>query len=97
MSKQPETLFKEKVQRRLKAEFGNTIWFKKTEAGAIRGIPDLLLCYKGRFVAWELKTDKGRLDKLQGFNLSKIDLCGGIAKVVRPSNLEEEIECLKNF
>lgn len=97
MSKQPETLFKEKVQRRLKAEFGDTIWFKKTEAGAIRGIPDLLICYKGRFVAWELKTEKGRADKLQVFNLSKIGECGGIAEIVRPSNLEEKIECLKSF
>lgn len=97
MSQQRETLFQQRVQRRLKDEFGDVIWFKKMQAGSIRGIPDFLICYKGRFVAWELKTESGKASSLQILNLNKIDSCGGIAEIVRPSNLEEKIECLKKL
>ena len=47
-----------------------------------KGIPDLLLCYNGRFVGLEVKTDKGRLSKLQELELNKIRMAKGIAIVI---------------
>ena len=89
MSKQPETLFKERVVRRLKEIPG--LWVEKIQQVGIRGTPDLLICYRGYFIAWELKTDRGRVEPLQQFKLDEIEKAGGIARIVRPSNLEQSI------
>lgn len=90
MAKQEETKFKEKVQRRLKAV--PNLWFVKIQQVALRGTPDILMCFKGRFIAWELKTDTGRLSGLQSFNLERIGASGGVARVVTPSNFEESLK-----
>ena len=89
MSKQPETLFKERVLARLDAI--PNLWVEKIQQVSIRGTPDLLICYRGMFVAWELKTDSGVADALQEYKLGKIEKAGGIARIVRPSNLEQSI------
>jgi len=47
------------------------------------GIPDIICCYRGRFVAFEVKTEKGRTTKLQDLNILKINEADGIAVVVR--------------
>jgi len=47
------------------------------------GIPDIICCYRGRFVAFEVKTEKGRTTKLQDLNIRKINEADGIAAVVR--------------
>lgn len=93
--KQPETRFKEKVQRDLKKlPFCFPI---KIQQRAIRGTPDLLVCLSGKFVALELKTDSGKVDALQEFTLISIAKAGGIALVVTPSNWEKIFQALHNF
>lgn len=47
------------------------------------GIPDIIICLKGRFVAFEVKTKKGKLTVLQAITLRQIQKAGGIAEVVR--------------
>lgn len=47
------------------------------------GIPDIIICYKGRFIALEVKTEKGKTTALQDFNINKINKSGGTAVVVR--------------
>jgi len=47
------------------------------------GIPDLIICYKGRFIALEVKAEKGRTTILQEATLRRIRAAGGIAEVVR--------------
>ena len=47
------------------------------------GLPDLIVCYKGRFVAFEVKTEKGKLTTLQGLTIRQIQKAGGTAAVVR--------------
>jgi len=47
------------------------------------GIPDIICCYRGRFVAFEVKTAKGKTTALQDINIRKINKAGGIACVVR--------------
>ena len=45
----------------------------------VSGLPDIICCYKGKFVAFEVKTEKGRLSKLQEFMITKINGSGGMA------------------
>jgi len=47
------------------------------------GIPDIIACVDGRFVAFEVKTETGRLSKLQEVTLGRIRAAGGRAYTVR--------------
>jgi len=47
------------------------------------GLPDLILCYRGRFVAFEVKTATGRPSKLQEVTIAKIKAAKGEAFIVR--------------
>lgn len=62
------------------------IWVAKIMGNAIQsgGIPDILACYRGRFIAIELKRPdgKGKLDPRQELQLIRISKAGGIAKVI---------------
>jgi Holliday junction resolvase len=55
------------------------------------GLPDIVCCYKGRFIAFEVKTDKGKTTILQEVMLRKIRAAGGIAEVVRSA---EEVKAV---
>ena len=37
------------------------------------GIPDLIICLKGKFVAIELKNEDGKASALQSYNIDKIN------------------------
>jgi len=47
------------------------------------GIPDLVCCYKGRFIAFELKVKNNTTTKIQDFKIDRIRKAGGIAEVIR--------------
>jgi len=87
-----EKNFKQKVRKRLNS-VPDLYYFVK-EAVAIRGIPDIIGCYKGTFFAWELKRSEKEANKktgrivLQRHNLSKIKSSGGIGEIVYPENFE---------
>jgi len=92
MAQKAETVFKERVLPLLKQLPRS--WVTKIQQVAKRGTPDILLCVAGVFVAIELKTDTGVLDKLQRYNLEQIARCGGIAIVLTPSNLVATLDFL---
>lgn len=46
------------------------------------GLPDIICCYRGRFVAFEVKTPTGRLTKLQEAMIRKINAAMGKAHKV---------------
>ena len=50
------------------------------------GVPDLLVCYKSKFIGIEVKTEKGKTTELQNYHINKIRECKGIAVVIRPSD-----------
>lgn len=60
-----------------------------------QGEPDLVCCFNGRFVAFELKKDDGKPSKLQLYKIKKIQQAGGIAKVV--DNMKEIEETLNEI
>ena len=47
------------------------------------GLPDIIVCYRGRFVALEVKTPSGRPSKLQEVTIAKIKAAKGEAFMVR--------------
>lgn len=51
-------------------------WYRK-------GVSDILCCIAGRFVAFEVKTPKGRLSDHQKLFLKDVESAGGVATVVR--------------
>ena len=60
-------------------------WAKKIQQVSIRGIPDILGCINGHFIAIELKMDKtGQLDELQKYELSQIKKAKGHIFIATP-------------
>jgi hypothetical protein len=57
------------------------------------GCPDLLICYKGRFVALEVKNPNGneRRKDIQISRIKKIRLAGGIGEFIQNIALLDEI------
>lgn len=54
------------------------------------GIPDIICCYKGKFVAFEVKTPSGKLSKLQEITINKIRKAQGAAfKVISLAEVKE--------
>lgn len=94
MLKKNEAHFKDKVKDRLKS-LGPECYFFIKEAKSLRGIADVIGCYRGRFFAWELKKSQAEAHKdrdghkLQLFYLEKVKTSGGLGRVVYPENFEE--------
>lgn len=86
MSQKPETVFRKKVVAFLRTLPNTTIY--SIQSIAIRGIPDILACIAGRFVAIEIKSDHGKPSALQSLNLARINECGGVAILLYPNNFE---------
>lgn len=92
--------FQKRVKARLKVE--PDLYHFTKEALSIRGIPDLIGCYKGRFFALELKRSKKEAEKtsgrivLQKHTLGLINKAGGIGRIVHPDNWEEVLEEILN-
>ena len=51
------------------------------------GVPDIIVCFRGYFVAIEAKAGKNTTTELQERNLKEIREAGGIAVVVNESNM----------
>lgn len=91
----PETRFKIKVRAHL--DLIPKSFFFKTQMIALRGIPDFIGVVNGRLVALELKVGKNKLDSLQKWVLLKIEKAGGVARELRPENLQEVIAELRRL
>ena len=63
---------------------GADVFFWKEHGGpyGTSGVPDIICCYKGRFLGLEAKLPGGRLTALQERAIEKINVAGGIARRV---------------
>jgi hypothetical protein len=63
---------------------GSDVFFWKEHGGpyGTSGIPDIICCYKGRFLGLEAKLPGGKLTALQRRALDKINAAGGIGRRV---------------
>lgn len=62
-----------------------------------RGIPDILACVNGRFVAIEVKATDGRSTELQEWNIHAIQESHGIAMVLYPHQMDEFKKIIENL
>ena len=83
-----EKQFENKVKQWLK-EQGS--WILKTWSNGVQreGVPDLLVCCNGFFLAVELKAEKGHPSELQLWNIEQIRKAGGIALVLYPYQFDD--------
>ena len=60
---------------------GSDVFFWKEHGGpyGTSGVPDIICCYKGRFIGMECKLPGGRLTELQKRTIRRINQAGGIA------------------
>jgi len=58
-------------------------WAVKAAVCNERGVPDVLCCCRGRFIAFEIKTQKGKLSGPQKIQIQRIHRAEGHAAIVR--------------
>lgn len=98
MALTPERKVKQQVVALLK-EAGAYYFFPAANGLGRSGIPDIIVCHRGRFVAIECKAGKGQTTALQERELKRIGEAGGIALVVREDNtnlVELALNSLRN-
>ncbi len=85
-----EKAIKDSIQRHLKKKGA---WNLKIWGSGIgrTGIPDLLCCYRGRFIALEIKVPGNTATKLQAYEINQIREAGGVAEVVHSAKEAAEI------
>jgi len=91
-----------KVKKRVKEELDKmgVYHFSPMQNGMGRaGIPDIIGCFDGQFIAIECKAGKGTTTALQERELTRIQNAGGYALVVNETNinqLQEITEWIRN-
>ena len=83
-----EKNFENKIKKFLKE---NGCWHVKYFANrnTRAGVPDLLACVNGYFVAIEVKAENGKPSELQLWNVEQIRKAGGIAIVLYPDQFDQ--------
>ena len=98
MASTPEKKVKDNVKKTLDSM---GIWhFSPFQAGMGRaGIPDIIACYRGLFVAIECKAGKGKTTALQEREIEAIRRAKGLAFVINEdimNNLQELLQWKKD-
>lgn len=94
MAQTPEGKVKAAV-RKLLVEFGIYYFSPAANGFGRAGIPDIICCFGGRFIAIECKAGKGTTTALQDRELAAIRTAGGMAVVVNETNINELKEKLQ--
>lgn len=80
-----EKNFENKIKKFLK---DRGCWYVKYFANrnTRAGVPDILACVNGHFVAIEVKAENGKPTELQKWNVEQIKNSGGIALILYPAD-----------
>jgi hypothetical protein len=70
------------ILRYLKSVPGCFAWKEHGGLYGTAGLPDIIVCLRGRFIAFEVKTPIGKLTKLQEITLQRIREAKGYACMV---------------
>ena len=87
MAQTPEKRVKTKVEAVLKSE-GAYYFFPATHGYGRSGVPDIIACVNGRFLAIECKAGGNKPTALQVREIELIRLAGGVAVVANEENWE---------
>ena len=88
MSMTPEKRVKNSVMKILKAH-GAYNFYASTGGYGKSGVPDIVCCYRGKFLAIECKAGKNKPTALQNINIAAIRKAGGVALVVNEDNIDD--------
>ena len=90
----PEGLVKKAVKKIL--DDAGVYYFMPAANGFGRaGIPDIICCVDGTFVAFELKAGNGKTTALQDREIAAILKNGGYATVINETNLDKVKEVIE--
>ena len=95
MAQTPEARVKAKCRKAL-TEAGAFHFMPVSNGMGRMGIPDLICCLQGRFIAVEAKAGRGKPTLLQLKALREIDEAGGVALVINEANIDVLEECLRD-
>ncbi len=87
MAATPEKKVKDKVVKLLK-QYGIYYFFPATYGMGRSGVPDIICCNEGKFLAVECKAGKGKTTALQDRELAAIKAAGGDAFVINENNID---------
>ena len=90
----PEAKVKKKIVAVLK-EHGAYYFYPVTGGFGRSGVPDIIVCHRGRFIGIECNAGKNKPTPLQEKNLQDIEVAGGIAMVVNEDNIADVKKCLE--
>ena len=96
MAATPEKRVKDKVVGILKAE-GAYYFFPATHGYGRSGVPDIVACVAGRFLAVECKAGKNKPTALQVREIENIRHAGGVAVVVNEENWDMLTELVRKM
>jgi Holliday junction resolvase len=92
----PEAKVKAKLYKIMK-EWGVYYFSPQTGGYGKSGVPDIICCYKGRFIAIECKAGKNKPTLLQEAEMEKIRAAHGVAAVINEDNIDLLEQILKGF
>ena len=84
-----------KISEYLKSVSDLFFWKEHGGMYGTAGIPDLIVCYRGRFIGLECKVGKNDATVLQSLTIRRILRAGGYAMVVR--SVEEVKQLISAF
>ena len=92
----PEAKVKKKVKQIL--DSFECYYFSPNMGGyGSSGVPDIIACHQGKFLAIECKAGKNTMTELQKYNMERIQKAKGLSIMVNESNMEELITLLKGI
>jgi Holliday junction resolvase len=83
----PEKKVKQKVCAKLK-ELGAYYFYASTGGYGASGIPDIVACYKGKFIGIECKANGNKATALQQKHLREISMQQGISLIIDETNID---------
>lgn len=84
----PERKVKDKVAKTLK-KMGVYFFYPSTHGYGRSGVPDIICCVAGKFLAIECKAGKNKPTELQRKEMGSIAEAGGVVVVVNEDNVDE--------
>ena len=96
MAVTPEKKVKNKVVEVLK-KYAAYYFFPATYGYGRSGVPDIIVCYRGRFIGIECKAGKNKLTALQERELVLITRAAGLGVVVNEENVGEIAELVSSL
>lgn len=90
-------MLEKQIQNKIIKYLSDKCYVIKTISTNKSGVPDIICCYQGKFIAFEVKTEKTKnnVSDLQKYNIEQIQNNKGLAFVI--SSLDEVKNIIENI